>query len=245
MPETQTLPERKCPHGYKAELLSIPVVIGFPGKWLRPKCPSSCPVDADLAQKREALSVEADTQIAELTGSLKAQGASPEDAEAQLKKLSREISEKLWQLQPWAGIPFRDDTPAPLPPRSKLDGGLGPVDMQPDPHPRCKPAPAPAVATSTLTEGDEAFLRALRAEILRARGRFPSSRLCMAALTASRLCMAALTEESGELAQAMLKVAAGKRSPLTIFSEAVQVAAMAMRVATEGDPSFTDYSEPG
>jgi len=46
--------------------------------------------------------------------------------------------------------------------------------------------------------------------------------------------LAALMEEVGELAQAMLQ----KRSPSEIYSECVQVAAMAMRCALEGDPQF-------
>lgn len=78
------------------------------------------------------------------------------------------------------------------------------------------------------------FLAAVNQEVARAREKFPSS----------RLSMAALTEEVGELAQAMLKVAAGKWPKERIQEEAIQVAAMAVRVATEGDPSFTQYTEP-
>lgn len=47
---------------------------------------------------------------------------------------------------------------------------------------------------------DETFQAAVAAELVRARGKFPSS----------NLVLAALTEEVGELAQAMLKVRAGK-----------------------------------
>lgn len=85
-------------------------------------------------------------------------------------------------------------------------------------------------------QADKAFLLALREELTRARIKFPSS----------NLSMAALTEEVGELAQAMLKRRAGKGSHSDIFGEAVQVAAMAMRVAIEGDPSFNalPYREP-
>lgn len=46
--------------------------------------------------------------------------------------------------------------------------------------------------------------------------------------------LAALMEEVGELAQAMLQ----KRNRSEIYSECVQVAAMAMRCALEGDPQF-------
>ena len=84
-------------------------------------------------------------------------------------------------------------------------------------------------------ERDMAFLQDVGDEVVRARQKFPSS----------NLVLAALTEELGELAQAMLKVAAGKWPEERIWEEAVQVAAVAMRVATEGDPSFdTNYTEP-
>lgn len=80
------------------------------------------------------------------------------------------------------------------------------------------------------------FLGEVYQELVRARTKFPSS-VC---------CLAALHEESGELAQAMLKHAAGKWPHSRIREEAVQVAAMAMRCALEGDPSLTalGYSEP-
>ena len=48
--------------------------------------------------------------------------------------------------------------------------------------------------------------------------------------------VAALTEEVGELAQAMLHIREGKGTDWTrVYREAVQVAVMAMRAATEGD----------
>lgn len=78
------------------------------------------------------------------------------------------------------------------------------------------------------------FLIDVGHEIKRARGLYPSS----------RLVLAALTEEVGELAQAMLKFAAGKWPAERIYEEAVQVAAMAARCALEGDPSFENYQEP-
>lgn len=78
------------------------------------------------------------------------------------------------------------------------------------------------------------FLSEVHQEVIRAQHKFPSS----------NLCMAALTEEVGELAQAMLKVAAGKWKQERIREEAIQVAAMAIRVAVEGDPSFKNYLEP-
>jgi len=52
-------------------------------------------------------------------------------------------------------------------------------------------------------------------------------------------------EEVGELAQAVLKVRAGKWQYPRVFAEAVQVAAMAMRVALEDDASLSVfYAEP-
>ncbi len=92
---------------------------------------------------------------------------------------------------------------------------------------------------SNLTQFDkdaEKFLANVLDEVFLAKTKFPSS-VC---------CLAALHEESGELAQAMLKHAAGKWPASRVYEEALQVAAMAMRCALEGDPSLTamGYSEP-
>lgn len=83
---------------------------------------------------------------------------------------------------------------------------------------------------------DQNFLNDIRREIGRARAKFPGT----------NLVLAALTEEVGELAKAMLKRRAGKMTNNDVWNEAVQVAAMALRCAVEGDPSFNavDYSEP-
>jgi NTP pyrophosphatase (non-canonical NTP hydrolase) len=62
----------------------------------------------------------------------------------------------------------------------------------------------------------------------------------------------ALIEEVGELAQALMEVQRGgidKRTgkPFTnadVFNEAVQVAAMAARIAAEGDPLYPQYKFP-
>ncbi len=87
----------------------------------------------------------------------------------------------------------------------------------------------------TAPESTERFLEEVGLELERARTKFPSS----------NLVLAALMEEVGELAQAMLKVRAGHWSAVRVYEEAVQVAAMACRVATEGDPSFSiEYGEP-
>jgi len=85
-----------------------------------------------------------------------------------------------------------------------------------------------------VSEADDLFLGEVSSEVDRARRKFPSS----------NLVLAALVEEVGELAQAMLKAAAGQWPSYRVYSEAVQVAATALRCAVEGDPSFRDYTEP-
>lgn len=50
---------------------------------------------------------------------------------------------------------------------------------------------------------------------------------------------AALVEEVGELANALIEHDRGKLTAGDVFDEAIQVAAMAIRIATEGDESFT------
>lgn len=85
---------------------------------------------------------------------------------------------------------------------------------------------------------DGIFLDKVQGEVVRARGKFP----------APNLCFAALVEEVGELAQAMLKNAANVPGfgAQEVYDEAVQVAAMALRCAVDGDPSFfaIPYSDP-
>ncbi len=71
------------------------------------------------------------------------------------------------------------------------------------------------------------FCHYLRIEVSSARQKFPSP----------NCNMIALMEEVGELANALLEVKRGNRDPKEIWEEAVQVAAMACRVATEGDPT--------
>ena len=63
-------------------------------------------------------------------------------------------------------------------------------------------------------------------EVGRARRKFPSP----------EASMCALTEEVGELAKALLD-----ESHERVIEEAIQVAAMAVRVATEGDPTLNPY----
>lgn len=70
------------------------------------------------------------------------------------------------------------------------------------------------------------FLAEVRAEVARARSKFPGN----------DLTTIALTEEVGELAKALLD-----ESPSRVRSEAVQVAAMAVRVAIDGDASVANH----
>ena len=84
-------------------------------------------------------------------------------------------------------------------------------------------------------EDDVVFLQDVQSEIGRARKKFPEN----------KHKLAALMEEVGELANAMLEhdtanpdVHVFPVSVNDIWDEAVQVAAMAARVAIEGDASF-------
>jgi hypothetical protein len=72
------------------------------------------------------------------------------------------------------------------------------------------------------------FLEALVGELERARAKWPGN----------RVQMTALTEEVGELAKALLHLDYEGGTAPDVWKEAVQVAAMAVRVATEGDSSF-------
>jgi hypothetical protein len=72
----------------------------------------------------------------------------------------------------------------------------------------------------------DAFLDEVADEVFRAREKFPSS----------DACVVALVEEVGELAKACLS-----ESRVNILKEARQVAAMAVRVVLEGDPSLENY----
>lgn len=72
------------------------------------------------------------------------------------------------------------------------------------------------------------MMNEIAGELERARAKFQSS----------DLAMVALMEEVGELARALLD-----ESPDRVRAEAVQVAAMAIRVATEGDPTIEPHRE--
>jgi hypothetical protein len=73
---------------------------------------------------------------------------------------------------------------------------------------------------------DDEFLKAVVDELKQARASFPSS-------AASN---AALVEEVGELSTALMYEPYGR-----VEREAIQVAAMACRIATEGDPTFAGF----
>lgn len=73
------------------------------------------------------------------------------------------------------------------------------------------------------------FQEAVNTELNRARTKFPNN----------KHMLAALTEEVGELNQAMIDHDCGTQARENIWKEAVQVAAMAQRIAEEGDSSFS------
>ena len=77
-----------------------------------------------------------------------------------------------------------------------------------------------------MTDPVQQFLSQVETEVSFARQKFPDS----------DACMVALTEEVGELAKALLS-----ESLANVYKEAVQVAAMAARVAIDGDPSLARY----
>jgi len=77
-----------------------------------------------------------------------------------------------------------------------------------------------------MPDTTDQFLAEVRAEIARARSKFPNN----------DLTTIALTEEVGELAKALLDESADR-----VRSEAVQVAAMAARVAIDGDASVIAF----
>lgn len=81
---------------------------------------------------------------------------------------------------------------------------------------------------------DEEFLDLVREELRRARDAFPEN----------LHQMTALQEEVGELSEALLEHTHGDGDAGDILHEAVQTAAMAVRVAVEGDHSF-EYDRNG
>lgn len=75
--------------------------------------------------------------------------------------------------------------------------------------------------------GDDSFLADVRKEAQRARVKFPSD---------GNPTTLALFEEAGEVAKAVLQ-----EEPEAVYKEAVQLAAMALRLALEGDGTITAY----
>lgn len=76
---------------------------------------------------------------------------------------------------------------------------------------------------------DDAFVEKMLAEVTKARRKFPGP----------NPTIAALAEEVGELSQAMLHIREGKSADWwKVYDEAVQVAVMALRAATEGDATI-------
>lgn len=78
-----------------------------------------------------------------------------------------------------------------------------------------------------LRARESRFHEAVAAEVARARAKFPGN----------RHQYVALAEEVGEVAKALIE----SESPEAIYAECVQVAAMAQRVAEDGDDDFPDY----
>ena len=77
------------------------------------------------------------------------------------------------------------------------------------------------------------FLNRVVDEMRAARVKFPTN----------KHMLAALTEEAGEVANALLERDYHKGTDISVWKECVQTAAMALRVAVEGDPSF-EYQPP-
>ena len=85
----------------------------------------------------------------------------------------------------------------------------------------------------TIYPTDAETLEKVRLELARSREKFPSN----------QHQLAALQEEEGELAESLIEHSLGNGGAVDVFEEAVQAAAMAIRVATEGDAAF-EYDNP-
>lgn len=84
-------------------------------------------------------------------------------------------------------------------------------------------------AHQRLNSADGQIISMVRGELDAARGKFPET----------THMLAALMEEVGELAQALMEHDRdGSQTTQEVLREAVQVAAMAIRVAAEGDENF-------
>jgi len=80
---------------------------------------------------------------------------------------------------------------------------------------------------------DDRFLQHVKNELVKARSKFPDN----------KHQLTAFNEEAGELNKAMLEHEYGEETAENTYKEAVQSAAMAVRVAVEGDSTFS-YSCP-
>jgi hypothetical protein len=88
-------------------------------------------------------------------------------------------------------------------------------------------APAPSCGDAEQADGAvDAFLAEVRAELIRARAKFPGD----------RIMTIALAEEFGELCKAVLD-----ESAANVRKEAVQTAVMCARVVLDGDGSVNDW----
>lgn len=84
-----------------------------------------------------------------------------------------------------------------------------------------------------MTKFDQQMFNDIIDELKRARTKFPYT----------EDLMTALTEEVGELAQALLDIKYKKtKTARDVWEEAVQVANLAIRIATEGDSNFPQYN---
>jgi len=87
----------------------------------------------------------------------------------------------------------------------------------------------PVTGQPQLTLSDDMFLQDVKTELAKACSKFPGP----------NPTIAALAEEAGELSQAMLHIREGKSNDWwAVWNEAVQVAVMAARAATEGDETL-------
>jgi len=72
------------------------------------------------------------------------------------------------------------------------------------------------------------FMRNMNKEIAFAQDKFPKN----------KNLLGALMEEVGELAQALLKITESGESSENVYKEAIQVATVAYRIASEGCPEY-------
>lgn len=97
-----------------------------------------------------------------------------------------------------------------------------------------EPVPEENDEIDALYEADIKFMFDVKSEVVKARSRFTNDDLAHA-----------MTEEFGEVIKALLdQKQKDKCTSAEIYKECVQAAAMAMRLALEGDPCFPKYQPP-